>query len=67
MRNKLFTPNERWCFPQTPPLSSTVDPDKPWCYPEGPPGEPDDDGCFPENPPRGRRRRFGLEDLAHLR
>ncbi len=60
MRNKLFSPNERWCFPESPSSAGVADRDK--CFPERPPRlpgqDPDDRGCFPESPPRGRRRPF---------
>jgi hypothetical protein len=60
MRKTPFLPNERWCFPEDPPMSRESDPDKPWCFPDGPPGlpgaDPGNQGCFPESPGRGRRR-----------
>jgi hypothetical protein len=47
-------------------LSRSAEAIKPWCFPERP-GDPDDEGCFPESPTRrGRRRPFGLADLARL-
>jgi hypothetical protein len=65
MRNKPFIPNERRCFPETPPLPRSAEAIKPWCFPERP-GDPDDEGCFPESPARGRRRPFRIADLARL-
>jgi hypothetical protein len=47
-------------------LSRSAEAIKPWCFPERP-SDPDDEGCFPESPTRrGRRRPFGLADLARL-
>jgi hypothetical protein len=63
MRKEPFIPNERGCYPQTPPPSRSADPDQP-CFPERP--GPDDEGCFPESPARRRRRRFDLLDLLDL-
>jgi hypothetical protein len=56
-------PNERGCYPQTPPPSRSADPDQP-CFPDRP-GDPDE-GCFPQNPTRRRRRRADLFDLLDL-
>ena len=64
MRNKPFSPNERGCYPQTPPPSRSADPDQP-CYPDRPRGD-HDDGCFPESPARRRRRRADPFDLLDL-
>jgi hypothetical protein len=63
MRNKLFTPNDQWCWPETPPQSRSGDPDQP-CFPERP--DPDDEGCFPESPARRRHRRADPRDLLDL-
>jgi hypothetical protein len=65
MRNKPFTPNDRWCWPETPPPSRSGDPDQP-CFPERPTGGPDDEGCYPESPARRRRRRVDPFDLLDL-
>ena len=71
MRNNPFIPNDRECFPETPPLPRSAKAIKPWCFPERP-GDPDDEGCFPESPRRGRHHPFGkhrpfdLADLARL-
>jgi hypothetical protein len=65
MRNKPLIPNERGCYPQTPPTPRSGDPDQP-CFPERPPGDPDDKGCFPESPARRRRRPADLFDLLDL-
>jgi hypothetical protein len=64
MRNKPFTPNDRWCWPETPPASRSGDPDQP-CFPERPAADPDD-ACFPESPARRRRRRVEPSDLLDL-
>jgi len=61
MFKHLFSPNERWCFPEVPPYGPPADPDERWCFPEDPPRrpvmDPDERWCFPENPPRDRRTR----------
>lgn len=64
MRNKPFSPNDRWCWPEIPPVSRSGDPDQP-CFPERPSGDPDDE-CFPESPARRRRRRADPFDLLDL-
>jgi hypothetical protein len=61
---KPIIPNERGCYPQTPPPSRSADADQP-CFPERPPGD-NDDGCFPESPARRRRRRVDPFDLLDL-
>jgi hypothetical protein len=60
---KPIIPNERGCYPQTPPKSRPADADQP-CFPERPAGDKDG-GCFPESPARRRRRAdpFDLLDL----
>ena len=56
MRKRFFSPNEPWCYPDSPPSASVADQDK--CFPEGPLTGTDDKGCFPETPRKGRRRPF---------
>jgi hypothetical protein len=65
MRNKPLIPNERWCFPETPPKPRPADEDQP-CFPERPLAGPDDEGCYPESPARRRRRRADPFDLLDL-
>ena len=61
---RLSIPNERGCYPRTPPTSRPADPDQP-CFPDRPPGDRDE-GCFPPSPARRRRRRTEPFDLLDL-
>jgi hypothetical protein len=55
MRKKPISPNEPWCFPESP------DQARRWCFPETPPRLPpsdqDEPWCFPEDPSPDPRKR----------